>query len=109
METVRWLSVDWKLPYIWLSGMVYLVNAGYYPMKTTLNLDDQLIRKAKKRAMRDGISLARFVEDALRAKLLLVSRHGSKYKFRPVVVEGTREPNVDISNRDALYDIVYNG
>ena len=29
-------------------------------------------------------------------------------KFHPVVVEGTREPNVDISNRDALYAILDN-
>ncbi len=78
-------------------------------MKTTLNLDDQLLRNAKKRAMRDGVTLTRFVEDALKAKLLPVSRRGSKYKFQPVIVQGIREPNVDISNRDALYDIIDNG
>lgn len=38
-------------------------------MKTTLNLDDQVLRQAKGRATREGITLTRFVEDALRARL----------------------------------------
>ena len=78
-------------------------------MKTTLNLDDQVLRNAKKRAMQDGVTLTRFVEDALKAKLLPVSQRRPKFKLQPVVVEGTRAPNVDISNRDALYDIIDNG
>ena len=36
-------------------------------MKTTLNLDDQILRNAKERATRDGVTLTRFVENALRA------------------------------------------
>ena len=42
------------------------VLAGF-AMKTTLNLNDQVLRSAKGRAARDGITLTRFVEDALRA------------------------------------------
>ena len=38
-------------------------------MRTTLNLNDQVLRSAKGRAARDGITLTRFVEDALRARL----------------------------------------
>jgi len=38
-------------------------------MKATLNLNDQVLRKAKGRAAREGITLTRFVEDALRARL----------------------------------------
>lgn len=78
-------------------------------MKTTLNLDDQLLRNAKKRASQDGVTLTRFVEDALKAKLIPAFQRGKKFKFRPILVEGNRAPNVDISNRDALYDIIDNG
>lgn len=78
-------------------------------MKTTLNLDDQLLMKAKKKALQEGLTLTRFVEDALRAKLLPAPKRGQKFKFKPTIVEGNRQPNVDISNRDALYDIIDNG
>lgn len=78
-------------------------------MKTTLNLDDQVLEKAKQKARQDGVTLTRFVEEALRAKIVPAFRRGSKFKFRPVVIKGTKPPNVDISNRDALYDIIDNG
>ena len=45
-------------------------------MKTTLNLNDQVLRQAKGRAARDGITLTRFVEDALRARL--ADAHGER-------------------------------
>ena len=39
-------------------------------MKTTLNLDDQLLRQARGQAEQDGVTLTKFVEDALREKLM---------------------------------------
>lgn len=39
-------------------------------MKTTLNPDDQILRLAKDRAARDGVTLTRFVENALHAQLI---------------------------------------
>lgn len=38
-------------------------------MQTTLRLDDELFRKAKAQAAAQGISLTRFVEDAVREHL----------------------------------------
>ncbi len=75
-------------------------------MKTTLNLDDQVLRHAKERAARDGVTLTRFVENALRAKLMAVPRKGPGFKLRINAVKGKRPPNVDISDRDALYDVI---
>ena len=77
-------------------------------MKTTLNLDDQLLTNAKKKAKQDGITLTRFVEDALKAKLGPALQRASSFKFKPVVIEGSKPPNVDIYNRDARYDIIDN-
>lgn len=76
-------------------------------MKTTLNLDDQLLRKAKQCAAREGITLTAFVDDALRAKLLL-EKPKHRYRFKPNVVTGSGPPNVDISDRDALYEVIDN-
>lgn len=76
-------------------------------MKTTLNLDDQVLKNAKEHAARDGITLTAFVEQALKASLLLETEK-VKYQFRPKVVNGSKPPNVDISERDALYEVIDN-
>lgn len=75
-------------------------------MKTTLNLNDQVLRHAKERAARDGITLTRFVENAMRAKLMATQRNGPTFKLKISTVKGKRPPNVDISDRDALYDVL---
>ena len=75
-------------------------------MKTTLKLDDKVLRLAKVRAAKDGITLARFVEDALRAHLKDTSNHERPYRLRLKTVAGDRPPNVDICDRDALYDVI---
>ncbi len=76
-------------------------------MKTTLNIDDQVLKKAKARAAQDGTTLTAFVEEALKAKLLQ-SQSKISYNFEPTVVVGTKPPNVDISERDALYEVIDN-
>ena len=74
-------------------------------MNVTLNLDDEILRRAKTRAAREGISLTRFVEDALRSKLMDDERK-EPFKLDLVTVQGHAPPNVDISNRDALYEVL---
>lgn len=71
-------------------------------MKTTLNLDDDLMRQAKKRAAEDGTSLTHLVEEALRAALATRGRPARR-TVRWVVVDGG-PPRVDVADRDALYD-----
>ena len=73
-------------------------------MKTTLNLNDEVLRRSKRCAARDGVTLTRFVEDALRAKLAPKSK--SRFRLRLLTVHGTRAPNVDVADRDALYDVI---
>lgn len=74
-------------------------------MKTTLNLEDQLLRLAKERAARDGVTLTRFVENALHAKLMAPRRKSPGFKLDLTTVKGKRPPNVDVSDRDALYSL----
>lgn len=38
-------------------------------MQTTLRIDDQLYRRAKMEAAREGISLTKFLEDSIRKRL----------------------------------------
>ena len=78
-------------------------------MKTILNLDDQILRQAKGRAAEDGVTLTKFVEDALREKLMAGHHRRPAFKLRMRTVRGYAPPSVDISDRDALYDVIDRG
>ncbi|MCY4270374.1 MAG: hypothetical protein OXE80_09410 [Gammaproteobacteria bacterium] len=75
-------------------------------MKTTLNLNDQLLRQAKKTARRQGVTLTRFMEEAIQSRIMTLNEPEKKYKFAPPIVRGTRPPAVDVSDREALYDFL---
>lgn len=72
-------------------------------MKTTLNLDDQLLRTAKKVAAERGVTLTRVIEEALRAALVPPPDRKPRFRLRWTPVRGRRPPDVDIADREALY------
>jgi hypothetical protein len=74
-------------------------------MKTTLNLDDRVLRRAKKLAAAEGITLTALVEDALRART--APRPSGPERFRLVLptVRGDAPPRIDIADREALFDV----
>lgn len=71
-------------------------------MKTTIEIDDGLLRAAKKLAADRGITLKGVFEDALRT---LMAQPTQPYRFRWDVDKG-RGSRVDIADRDALYDVM---
>ncbi len=73
-------------------------------MKTTLNLNDEVLRQAKLRAQVTGTTLTAFVEAALRSQLMPDQGSARKYKFDPPVALGTRPPALDVSDREELYE-----
>ena len=75
-------------------------------MKTTIDLDDELLRLAKQRAVEAGIPLKAYFEDALRARLLPRPQRLSKFKLELPTVKGNAPPAVDIADRNALYDLM---
>ena len=70
-----------------------------FHMKTTLQIDDGVMRELKMRAARDGRTMSELVEAALRR--LLDERPPDK-DLPPLPVMKAREL-VDVSDRDALY------
>ncbi len=74
-------------------------------MKTTLNLDDQLLERAKRRAAERGTTLTAVVEDALRVALDEMAPEPG-YRLDLPVVRGVRPPAVDPADRSALYDLM---
>ena len=76
-------------------------------MKTTLNFNDKVLLQAKEFARAQGVTLTRFVEDALRAKLMPVARSAGGYRFDPPIVRGDKPPAVDVADRNDLYDFLH--
>lgn len=77
-------------------------------MKTTLNLNDRVLQKAKRRAAREGITLTRLVEDALRARLAPSTKASGAFRLKLHTVRGDSPPTVDFCDRNALYDLMDN-
>ena len=74
-------------------------------MRTTLDLNDELLRQAKKRAADEGVPLRQVVETALK---LYVSkrRRRSGYKLQWRTESGQVLPGVRLDDRDALFDLM---
>ena len=72
----------------------------FYHMKTTLNIDDHVMRRLKQEAVRSGRTMSEMVETALR--LMLQRRKvGPELATLPTFDGGVAL--VDIADRDALY------
>lgn len=75
-------------------------------MRTTLDLDDRLLARARKVARDRGTTLTALIEEALAASLS--QRPGGQEPFkldwRPQA--GHALPEVDIADRQALYDLM---
>jgi len=71
-----------------------------FRMKTTLNIDEQVMRRLKREAARQGKTMSELVESALRASL-----RGSTARvdlpLLPVMQSGGQL--IDIADRDKLY------
>lgn len=75
-------------------------------MKTTVEIDDRLLARAKRHASARGITLRAVIEEALRARLTPRPESDAPYRFSPPTVRGSRPPSVDVSDRSALYDLL---
>jgi len=74
-------------------------------MRTTLNIDDQLLDFARHRAVEERVSLARVIENALRESL---SKPMEKREtIRLVTASGAGvKPGVDLDSGRSLLDIM---
>jgi plasmid stability protein len=75
-------------------------------MRTTINLDDDLLAEAKLVAARTGRSLTAVVEDALRESLRRRHLPGREVVKPPVFGEGGLQPGVDLDDSAALLDLM---
>ena len=73
-------------------------------MKTTLNLDDRILRAAKVRAAQTGETLTRLIENALRDHLVSSPAERIDFRLQLLVKRGQPVPGVTVDDRDALYE-----
>lgn len=74
-------------------------------MRTTLNLDDQLLISAKHRALEERVSLACVIENALRESL--AKPRVTREKIQLITASGPGvKPGVDLDNGRSLLDIM---
>jgi len=77
-----------------------------YVMRTTLNIDDQLLNLAKHRAVEQGVSLSTVIENVLRQSLLKPSVVERK-SVRMITAAGSGvKPGVNLDNGRSLLDIM---
>jgi plasmid stability protein len=76
-------------------------------MRTTIRLDDDLIKQAKVRAAEQGITLTQLIDESLRERLSARPRRMSVEPFRlPTYGEGGTRPGVDLDDNRALRDLM---
>lgn len=71
-------------------------------MRTTLDIDDQLLEAARRRAAEKGTTLTAFVEHALAATLAARPAHDKPYALRWKTHSGRTLPDVDVTDRNCL-------
>jgi len=76
-----------------------------FHMKTTLVIDDKVMRRLKQEAARHGLTMSELVESALRLFLEAPKKPPKELPPLPVFDFGG-PPLVDIANREALYRVM---
>ncbi|RIK07995.1 MAG: antitoxin [Acidobacteria bacterium] len=77
-------------------------------MRTTIAIDDNLLRRAKERARRRGITLGRLVEEALRREIAAEAERGERPELPVFHGTGVR-PGVDLSSNRAIEELLDDG
>lgn len=77
-------------------------------MRTTISIDDDVLRQLKERAARTGHTLSEVVEEA--ARFYLAPRRSPEQKpVELVTAPGGPRPGVDLNNNAALLDLMEEG
>ena len=76
------------------------------PMRTTLTIDDDVMKRARKKAAEEGRPLKDVINDALRFGLEAERGPRKPYRFKLRTVAGKTLPGVDLTDRDKLFDLM---
>ena len=74
-------------------------------MRTTLNIDDQILSMAKHRAIEQGVPLTRIVENALRDVFLKTEENSTEIQLLTAKGPGVK-PGIDLDHTSSLLDVM---
>jgi ribbon-helix-helix CopG family protein len=74
-----------------------------FHMKTTLNIDDKIMKRLKEESARQGKTMSELLETALRA---MFQSHRSPVELPPLPTFEGGIPPVNVANREALEDFM---
>ncbi len=74
-------------------------------MRTTIEINDELFREAKRRAEDEQVPMRRIIEAALRV-YLEPPRSRKTYRLQWRTEKGRLQPGVNLEDRDALFDLM---
>jgi len=74
-------------------------------MRTTVDITDELLRRAKNQAADQGVPLREVIEAALR-QYLSAGRRRARFRLSWAVEDGRLQPGVNLDDRDALFDLM---
>ena len=80
----------------------------FFCMRTTLNIDDELMRTVKKHAAETDRTISAIIETALRILIEQERRTDQPYRLNWNTVRGKLQAGVDLTDRDALIDRMEN-
>jgi hypothetical protein len=72
-------------------------------MRTTLDIDEVLLKQAKRHALERGETLTRFIEGAIRSRLAEATRL-PPFRLELLTKKGEARPGVDWDDRNSIYD-----
>jgi hypothetical protein len=75
-------------------------------MRTTLNIDDELMLRVKKLAAESGKTITEIVQDALMKATVGEIPKKSQFTLNWRTVCGRVRPGVDLADRDSLYEVM---
>jgi len=84
---------------------IYLNNDTFLCMRTTIEISNELLRQAKRRAADEGATLRKVIEEALRFYLGRRPKN-KRYELKWRTERGRILPGVRLDDRDALFDVM---
>jgi hypothetical protein len=79
-------------------------------MRTTVRLEDDLLKEAKVHAAAQGITLTQLIDESLRERLAVRPRGGGSEPFRLTTYgKGGTRPGVDLDDNRATRDLMDQG
>jgi hypothetical protein len=83
-----------------------LTREGGMPVRTTIVIDEELLRRLRVVAATRGGGLSRAIRDLVRAGLEKEGSARPGYRFDWKTRRGRLMPGVDVNDRDRLYDVM---